>query len=444
LNTPTFASLGLAAPITNALNQLGYKTPTPIQSRALPLLIQGQDLLGIAQTGTGKTAAFSLPILHSIQVQGLRAAKARPLALILAPTRELAIQIHEDVQRYSAETSIRTTCIFGGANQHPQVRRLAKGVEILVATPGRLMDLEAQGHLALDAVQHFVLDEADRLLDMGFIGDIRKIEASLPSKRQTALFSATMSKEIRSLADFLLHDPQEIKVTPKQVTVEKIAQFQLRIANEHKQAALEQMLKQDDVRKVIVFTRTKHASERITKKLLKAGFSANAINGNKSQNARAKALDRFKRGADWILVATDVAARGIDIQGISHVINFELPQEPENYVHRIGRTARAGSTGVAWSLVDPSEKKQVQAIEKMTHSKIAPLDFEIAHALPIEATPTEFEPTRKFKPDQKKKSATKRKWPPKRKGPGDAKSSNSQTPDAKPRRRPRRKPKKAA
>jgi ATP-dependent RNA helicase RhlE len=252
-----------------------------------------------------------------------------------------------------------------------------------------------------------------------------------------------MSKEIRSLADFLLHDPQEVKVTPKQVTVEKIAQFQLRIANEHKQAALEQMLKQEDVRKVIVFTRTKHASERITKKLLKAGFSANAINGNKSQNARAKALDRFKRGADWILVATDVAARGIDIQGISHVINFELPQEPENYVHRIGRTARAGLTGVAWSLVDPSEKKQVQAIEKMTHSRIAPLDFEVSHALPIEAAP-ELEPARKFKPDQKKKSAPKRKWPPKRKGPGDAKASASQAPGAKPRRRPRRKPKKAA
>jgi len=316
-------------------------------------------------------------------------------------------------------------------------------VEILVATPGRLMDLEAQGHLALDAVQHFVLDEADRLLDMGFINDIRKIEALLPQERQTALFSATMSKEIRSLADFLLHDPQEVKVTPKQVTVEKIAQFQLRIANEHKQAALEQMLKQEDVRKVIVFTRTKHASERITKKLLKAGFSANAINGNKSQNARAKALDRFKRGADWILVATDVAARGIDIQGISHVINFELPQEPENYVHRIGRTARAGSTGVAWSLVDPSEKKQVQAIEKMTHSRIAPLDFEVSHALPIEAAP-EVEPARKFKPDQNKKSAPKRKWPPKRKGPGDANASASQAPGAKPRRRPRRKPKKAA
>ena len=346
--------------------------------------MEGRDLLGIAQTGTGKTAAFGLPMLNAIQGKGLRAAKKRPLALILAPTRELASQIFEDIRRYSEETNIRSTCIFGGANQNPQIRRLQKGAEILVATPGRLMDLEAQGFLSLSAVQYLVLDEADRLLDMGFIGDIRKIAAMLPSTRQTALFSATMSKEIRALSVFLLDQPQQVSVTPKQIAVAKITQHKLAVPTAKKQEALHQLLNREAVRKVIVFTRTKHASERVTKKLLKAGFSASAINGNKSQNARTRALERFKQGSDWILVATDVAARGIDIRGISHVINFELPQEPENYVHRIGRTGRAGKTGVAWSLVDETETKRLKDIERLIKQSIPPLRIDLAESPPSE------------------------------------------------------------
>ena len=412
--------------------------------------MEGHDLLGIAQTGTGKTAAFALPMLNAIQDKGLRAAKKRPLALILAPTRELASQIFEDIRQYSQKTSIRATCIFGGANQNPQIRRLEKGAEILVATPGRLMDLEAQGFLSLSAVQYLVLDEADRLLDMGFIGDIRKIAAMLPENRQTALFSATMSKEIRALSAFLLNQPQQVSVTPKQVAVAKITQHKLAVPTAKKQEALHQLLNRDAARKVIVFTRTKHASERVTKKLLKAGFSASAINGNKSQNARTRALERFKKGSDWILVATDVAARGIDIRGISHVINFELPQEPENYVHRIGRTARAGETGVAWSLVDETEAKRLKDIERLIKQPIPPLSIDLKESPPSEDQPTPEPTPRQHQsapapgPAKKDKGTDERKRRrPRRRKPNQSPSGQSKKADAK--RKPRRrKPKKVS
>ena len=412
--------------------------------------MEGHDLLGIAQTGTGRTAAFALPMLNAIQDKGLRAAKKRPLALILAPTRELASQIFEDIRQYSQETSIRATCIFGGANQNPQIRRLEKGAEILVATPGRLMDLEAQGFLSLSAVQYLVLDEADRLLDMGFIGDIRKIAAMLPGNRQTALFSATMSKEIRALSAFLLNQPQQVSVTPKQVAVAKITQHKLAVPTAKKQEALHQLLNRDAVRKVIVFTRTKHASERVTKKLLKAGFSASAINGNKSQNARTRALERFKKGSDWILVATDVAARGIDIRGISHVINFELPQEPENYVHRIGRTARAGETGVAWSLVYETEAKRLKEIERLMKQPIPPLSFDLKESPPSEDQPTPEPAPRQNQsapaPDPAKKDKgtdDRKRRRPRRRKPNQSSLGQPKKADA--RRKPRRrKPKKVS
>ncbi len=378
MNTIKFESLGIGAALCRALADIGYQQPTPIQAQAIPDLLAGEDLLGIAQTGTGKTAAFSLPILEQLMADRIKAASRRPRVLILAPTRELAAQIRDEIGNFAQHTKLRYTCIFGGVGQNPQIKALARGVEILVATPGRLLDLAENGHVELDEISHLVLDEADRLLDMGFIRDVKKIIRLLPLERQSLLFSATMPREVAELADEILYHPVRVEVTPEQITVDKIEQGVLMVTSDRKQAALQQMLFDPGVTRAIVFTRTKHGANRVAKKLDKAGIAAEAIHGNKSQNARTRALDNFKNGDAWVLVATDIAARGIDIDGISHVINFELPHEPESYVHRIGRTARAGSSGVAWSLVDTSEIKRLKAVERLTKMELAKLEMEIA------------------------------------------------------------------
>lgn len=383
MNKITFDSLGIGAPLCRALEEIGYKQPTPIQTQAIPELIAGEDLLGIAQTGTGKTAAFSLPILEMLMADRVKARPKCPRVLVLAPTRELAGQIRDEIAGYARHTPIRYACIFGGVNAKPQIKTLARGVEILVATPGRLLDLAGQGYLDLGEVDHLVLDEADRLLDMGFIRDIKRIIRLLPDARQSLLFSATMPKEVASLAAEILDRPVRIDVAPKEITVEKVEQRMLVVDNAAKPRVLQQLLFLDEVTRAIVFTRTKHGANRVAKKLDKAGIAAEAIHGNKSQNARQRALDNFKSGESWVLVATDIAARGIDIDGISHVINFELPHEPESYVHRIGRTARAGASGVAWSLIDPTEMKRMRAIERLTKIKPEPLDVELPDGVEV-------------------------------------------------------------
>lgn len=377
MNNNNFDSLGIGAGLCRALKEQGYSQPTPIQSRAIPELLAGKDLLGIAQTGTGKTAAFSLPILEMLVSDQIKARPKSPRALVLAPTRELAAQIREEISNYGRYVAIRHACIFGGVNANPQIRTLKTGVEILVATPGRLLDLAGSGHLNLGEVSHLVLDEADRLLDMGFIRDVKKIIRLLPKRRQSLLFSATMPAEVADLAAEILDRPVRIDVSPKVVTVQKIEQRAVTVDNENKQQVLEKLLRDDAVTRALVFTRTKHGANRVAKKLEKAGICAEAIHGNKSQNARQRALENFKSGDAWVLVATDIAARGIDIDAISHVINFELPHEPESYVHRIGRTARAGASGVAWSLVDPSEMKRLRAVERLTRVKPALLDVDV-------------------------------------------------------------------
>jgi ATP-dependent RNA helicase RhlE len=378
--TTEFASLGIGASLCRALSEIGYDRPTPIQAQAIPELLAGSDLLGIAQTGTGKTAAFALPILENLLAERVKARPGCPKVLILAPTRELAAQIRDDIAGYARHTRLRHACIFGGVNQNPQVKALAAGVEILVATPGRLLDLASNGFVDLGHVTHLVLDEADRLMDMGFIRDVRRIIGLLPRDRQSLLFSATMPSEVARLAAEILDRPVRIDVAPKKVTADRVAQAVLVVDNDRKQAALQKMLLDPQVTRAIVFTRTKHGANRVAKKLDKAGIQAEAIHGNKSQNARTRALESFRSGDAWVLVATDIAARGIDIDGISHVINFELPHEPESYVHRIGRTARAGAEGVAWSLVDPSEMKRLKAIERLTKVRPAPLDVELPDA----------------------------------------------------------------
>jgi ATP-dependent RNA helicase RhlE len=376
LNNKNFDSLGIGASLCRALSELGYKEPTPIQSQVIPQLLAGKDLLGIAQTGTGKTAAFALPILEMLTADRVQARPKCPKVLILSPTRELAAQIRDEISDYARYLPIRYTCIFGGVSANPQIKTLARGTEVLVATPGRLLDLANQRHLDLREITHLVLDEADRLLDMGFIRDVKRIINMLPKRRQSLLFSATMPAEVTKLAAEMLNQPVRIDVSPKVITVQKIDQHFLEIDNGHKQQILHQLLHDDSVTRAIVFTRTKHGANKVAKKLVQAGITAEAIHGNKSQNARTRALENFKSGNAWVLVATDIAARGIDIDGVSHVINFELPHEPESYVHRIGRTARAGASGVAWSLVDPSEMKRLRAIERLTKVKPQRLDVD--------------------------------------------------------------------
>jgi len=365
LITKPFAELGVSARLLAALNQVGYDQATPIQTQAIPPLIDGQDLLGLAQTGTGKTAAFLVPMIQRLLEVARSAQPRRPRALILAPTRELAAQIGDELQRLCSDKALSHCVIFGGVGQNPQVKALQKGLDVVVGTPGRLLDLMSQKHLYLDAVEVLVLDEADRLLDMGFVRDVKRIVAATPKQRQSLLFSATMPKEVAGLARELLREPVRIDVTPKERTVKKIDQRVVFVDNADKQRMLEKLLRDEAVTRAIVFTRTKHGANKVAKKLMAVGIGAEAIHGNKSQNARQRALASFKNGDVWVLVATDIAARGIDIDGVSHVFNQELPHEPESYVHRIGRTGRAGASGTAWSLVDPSEQSRLRAISRL-------------------------------------------------------------------------------
>ena len=375
--TITFTALGLAEPIIRALDAEGYTTPTPIQAAAIPHLLDGRDVLGIAQTGTGKTAAFALPILHKLNADRRRAAPKSARVLILTPTRELAVQIGEGFAAYGKNIKFRGTVIFGGVGQVPQVQAVASGVDVLVATPGRLIDLMDQGHLNLASVEFLVLDEADRMLDMGFIHAVRKITQKLPKKRQTLLFSATMPSSVADLANGLLTAPISVEVPPVAPTAEKIEQRVMFVTRDNKRSLLVDVLKDKAVSRAIVFTRTKHGANRVAEQLSKSGVAADAIHGNKSQGARQKALNAFKSGDIRALVATDIAARGIDVDGVTHVINFELPNEPESYVHRIGRTARAGAEGVAVSFCDAEEVAYLRQIEKTIRM---PVPVEIDHA----------------------------------------------------------------
>jgi len=370
LTNTNFSDLGLAEPIQRALHARNHIIPTPIQARAIPQLLAGKDLLGIAQTGTGKTAAFALPILHQLSQKHGKCQPRRPRALVLAPTRELAIQIGDEFRAYAAHLHLRSTVIFGGVGQRPQVNALMRGVDILVATPGRLLDLMNQRHLRLDAVEFFVLDEADRMLDMGFVRDVRKIMAALPKVRQSLLFSATMPSEISRLSGEILNQPVRVEVTPQATPLEIIEQSVYHVDGGGKLALLTGIMGDPALSRVIVFSRTKHRANRIAERLVKAGISAEAIHGNKSQGARQRALKRFRAGEVRVLVATDIAARGIDIDSVSHVINFELPNEPESYVHRIGRTARAGAGGIALSFCDPSEREYLRDIERLIKRRL--------------------------------------------------------------------------
>jgi ATP-dependent RNA helicase RhlE len=369
-----FADLSLTAPLMQAVKEAGYERPTPIQARAIPHLLQGRDLLGLAQTGTGKTAAFVLPLLQRLMETRKRAAPKSMRALILTPTRELAVQIVESLRTYGRHLPLRSTQIFGGVGQNPQVDTMRKGIDIVVATPGRLIDLMQQGHVKLESVETFILDEADRMLDMGFIRDIRRITPLLPKQRQTLLFSATMPNDVADLAKGLLKDPVRVEVVPQSTTAERIDQKVYFVARGHKRALLAQLLGTPDMSRAIVFTRTKHGANRLAEQLEKDGFGTAAIHGNKSQGARQQALNAFKAGRIQVLVATDIAARGIDVDGISHVVNYELPMEPEAYVHRIGRTARAGATGIAFSLCDSEERGLLRDIERITRMKVPVVD----------------------------------------------------------------------
>ncbi len=388
-------------PIVRAVDAAGYSIPTPIQAQAIPIVITGRDLLGVAQTGTGKTAAFALPIIHrllssqvdvsarpeaasslsrddrrgetarSVSPQERPSAKARRIrVLVLAPTRELAVQISESFATYSAGTALRQTVVFGGVSQYHQVKALRHGVDILVATPGRLMDLREQGFVDLSHVQVLVLDEADRMLDMGFLPTVRRIAQMLPVERQTLLFSATMPTEIRNLADSILHDPASIEIAPVATTAENIEQSVYYVEKADKVRLLRHLLKQPQVTRTLVFTKTKHGADKLAKQLDDSGFQVEAIHGNRSQSQRQRALHSFKCGRSTVLIATDLASRGIDVDGISHVINFELPIEVDNYVHRIGRTARAGASGIAISFCSGEERGRLRAIERLIRQQL--------------------------------------------------------------------------
>ncbi len=366
MTNTTFKDLGLSETLLRALESENYETPSPIQAQAIPLLLAGRDLLGIAQTGTGKTAAFSLPLLQRLSQSKNRAQPRGARALILAPTRELAVQIGESLKTYGRHLQLTRSVILGGVGQYPQVKSVARGVDILIATPGRLLDLVNQGHVRLDGVETLILDEADRMLDMGFVRDVKKIIATLPRKRQSLLFSATMPSNVNKLAAEILTNPERIEVTPKVVTVERIEQKVYPVEQRNKRALLATLLRDESLERVIVFTRTKHGANRLAGQLDKDGYTTEAIHGNKSQTARQKALQAFRNGQVRVLVATDVAARGIDVDGITHVVNYELPNVPEDYVHRIGRTARAGAKGIALSFCDNAERGHLKGIERLT------------------------------------------------------------------------------
>ncbi|MEN5091127.1 DEAD/DEAH box helicase [Pseudomonas protegens] len=386
----SFASLGLSEALVGAIEAAGYTQPTPVQQRAIPAVLQGRDLMVAAQTGTGKTGGFALPILERLFPNGhpdksQRHGPRQPRVLVLTPTRELAAQVHDSFKLYARDLKFVSACIFGGVGMNPQVQAMARGVDVLVACPGRLLDLAGQGSVDLSHVEILVLDEADRMLDMGFVHDVKKVLARLPAKRQNLLFSATFSKDITDLAGKLLHNPERIEVTPPNTTVERIEQRVFRLPASHKRSLLAHLITAGAWEQVLVFTRTKHGANRLAEYLDKHGLSAVAIHGNKSQNARTKALADFKAGDVRILVATDIAARGLDIDQLPHVVNFELPNVDEDYVHRIGRTGRAGRSGEAISLVAPDEEKLLKSIERMTKQKIADGDLMGFDASAVEA-----------------------------------------------------------
>ncbi len=370
MTTPTFSDFPLHDSIHQNIRTEGYTTPTPIQAQAIPILLGGRDLLGCAQTGTGKTAAFALPILDRLarnpRPPGLKGARA----LILLPTRELALQVGESFRTYGRNLRLACATIFGGVGQGPQVDAIRRGADIIVATPGRLIDLMDQGHVRFEAIEILVLDEADRMLDMGFIKPIKQILGKLPRRRQNMLFSATMPPDIADLASGLLVNPEKIAVAPVATTAETVTQWVLHVAKDNKRALLQDVLNDPSMERVVVFTRTKHGANRVVQQLERAGVYAEAIHGNKSQNARQRALQGFRDGRVRVLVATDLAARGLDIDGITHVVNYELPNEPESYVHRIGRTGRAGASGIALSFCDHEERAYLRDIERLTRNKL--------------------------------------------------------------------------
>ncbi|HSG71162.1 MAG TPA: DEAD/DEAH box helicase [Planctomycetaceae bacterium] len=366
----TFAELNLIPPVQRALAQENYETPTPIQAQTIPAALTGRDILGCAQTGTGKTAAFALPILNQLGASNRKATPNHPLALILAPTRELAIQIGDSFTTYGRHLQLRQALVYGGVSQQNQVRSLNRGAHILVATPGRLIDLMNQGHIKLSQLEVFVLDEADRMLDMGFLPDLKRIISKLPEQRQSLFFSATLAPSITQLAQHLLRDPVSVNVTPRMTSLESIDQQVVFVERSGKKPLLQNLLGTAAVERALVFTKTKRTANTLAEQLVKSGFKATAIHGNKSQNARQRALEAFRNKLVQVLVATDVAARGIDIDGITHVINFDLPMEPENYIHRIGRTGRAGAEGIALSFCCAGEKRELREIEKLIGQKI--------------------------------------------------------------------------
>ncbi|MBW3129402.1 DEAD/DEAH box helicase [Hymenobacter profundi] len=369
----SFDELNLIDPILRALHEEGYTTPTPIQAQAIPQVLEGHDLLGVAQTGTGKTAAFTVPILQILHqtAQVAQHSHSRIRCLVLTPTRELAIQIGESFGAYGRHLKLRHTVIFGGVGQLPQTQALRRGVEVLIATPGRLLDLMNQGYVDLRHLDVFVLDEADRMLDMGFIHDIKRILPKLPAKRQTLFFSATMPGQIQELANSLLRpNPVKVAVTPVSSTADTVSQAVYLVEKNDKPALLEHVLADKNIRRVLVFTRTKHGADRVVKTLAKANIPAEAIHGNKSQNHRQRALSNFKAGTTRVLVATDIAARGIDVDELTHVVNYEMPNEPETYVHRIGRTGRAGADGMALSFVEEEERAYLQDIQRLIKRQI--------------------------------------------------------------------------
>lgn len=392
----TFDQLQLIPPILKAVKEQGYNNPTPIQEQSIPIILQGKDLLGCAQTGTGKTAAFSIPIIQLLTNQKTDPRNKKIRSLIVTPTRELAIQIEENITAYSRHTDLRCTVIFGGVKQNPQVAALKRGVDIVIATPGRLLDLMNQGYISLSDVKYFVLDEADRMLDMGFINDIKKLLVKLPQKRQSLFFSATMAPEIIKLSQNILNNPQQVSVTPVSSTVEKIQQQIYFIDKGNKNYLLVDLLSNPRIKTALVFTRTKYGADKVVKMLTKFNIKAEAIHGNKSQNARQNALNNFKAETTRVLVATDIAARGIDVDNLEYVINFELPNVPETYVHRIGRTGRAGAKGTAYSFCDAEEKSYLRDIEKLTNQKIPVIE---EHPFPMK----DFNPAPKPKQQPRKK-----------------------------------------
>lgn len=419
----TFDTLGLAKPLLKAIQAEGYETPTPIQAKVIPLLQSGRDVIGIAQTGTGKTASFVLPLLHRISLEKSRPAPKQCRALILTPTRELAAQILDNIQAYSQFSKISATVVVGGVRPGKQIRALSGGVDILVATPGRLLDHLGTGVLNLSSTSAVVIDEADQMLDLGFLPSIRKIMEKLPQKRLTALLSATMPTQIRKLANDFLTNPEEVKVAAVSKPIERIDQSVRHVAKQHKRQVLVDILKDNAVFRAVVFARTKHGADKLSRYLSAAGINSAAIHGNKSQSQRERALASFRSGDTTVLVATDIAARGIDIDDVSHVVNFELPNVPESYVHRIGRTARAGRSGTAISLVDREEVPLLRDIEKL-----------IGTQLPYEGDAPEepAKPVRKAKPKARPKPRTTKSAPSSQKPRSERPASRNRTRRRKP------------